>query len=142
MSTLARAVVEPLKYQSSSQGVAEPFLADVEEVFSALDGLLKEGAVYEDGEPRPSPDNVAWAKDVLLKILPRHLLRGAEIAPYYGEIHATWDGENKRVVAYFPKPAQLKVYYEQLKDGAVACHDLKNTDTVGLSGILRWFFQK
>lgn len=92
MSTSAHSV----KYQSSAQLLSEPFLADVEEVFSALDALLKEDAAYENDEPRPSKENVKWAKDCLLKVLPRHLLRGAEIDPYYGEIHATWSGETKK----------------------------------------------
>lgn len=142
MSTLAHAIVEPLKYQSSTQALAEPFFADVEEVFSTLDGLRGHDSLYEAGEVRPSEDNVKWAKQVLLRILPRHYLRGAEIEPYRGEIHASWEGTNKRVVAYFPQPSILKVYYEQIVNGEVACHDLKDVSPVGLSGILAWFVKK
>lgn len=142
MSTLAHAIVKPIEYQSSSQGLAEPFFADVEGVFSALDSLVANDNLYELGEVRPSEENVKWAKQVLLRVLPRHYLRGAEIEPYRGEIHATWEGADKRVVAYFPQPNGLKVYYEQLVNGEVACHDIKNISPADLSGILAWFFKK
>jgi hypothetical protein len=142
MSTLAHAIVDPLKYQSSSQRLAEPFFADVGKVFSALDGLIGNDSLYETGEVKPSEDNVKWAKKVLLRVLPRHYLRGAEIEPYRGEIHATWEGPEKRVVAYFPQPNSLKVYYEQVVNDEVACHDLKNVTAAELSGILAWFFKK
>ena len=142
MSTLAHAVVEPLKYQSSAQGLAEPFLADVEEVFSALDRLNTNDELYEPGEAKPSGENVKWAKQVLLRVLPRHYLKGAEIEPYCGEIHVTWEKPDKRVVVFFPQPSQLKIYYEQLANGEVAHHDIKDSSPAGLSGMLAWFFTK
>jgi hypothetical protein len=75
-------------------------------------------------------------------VLPRLYLRGAEIEPYRGEIHATWESPEKRVVAFFPRPQALKVYYEQIVDGKVAHHDLQNQSVAGLSGVLAWFFKK
>jgi hypothetical protein len=144
MSTSAspHGILESLKYQSSSQGLAEPFLADMEEVFSALDRLTGNDKLYETGEVRPSQENVIWAKQVLLRVLPSHYLRGAEVEPYCGEIHATWEKPDKRVVAFFPQPNLLKVYLEQVVAGSVVHHDLKNSNPAGLSGILAWFFSK
>jgi len=140
MSTLAP--VAPLKYQASAQGLAEPFMADVAEVFSALDSLLTNEKLYHPGAQRPLQDNVAWAKWILLRVLPSYYLRGAEIEPFNREIHATWESSDKRVVAYFPERGMLKVYFEQIVDGEVAHHDLKRVDAAGLSGILAWFFKK
>jgi hypothetical protein len=142
MSTLPHATVKPLNYQTSAQGLAEPFMADVEEVFSALDKIADNEKLYRPGDPKPSPENINWAKRVLLRVLPSYYLRGAEIEPLGGEIHATWEGSDKRVVAYFPRPDAVKVYYEQIVDGNVAYHDLKNVTPAGLSGILAWFFKK
>ena len=141
MSTSPLAI-EPLKYQSSARGLAEPFLADVGEVFSALENIRNNEKLYQPGDSRPSSENVEWAKSVLLRVLPSRYLRGAEIEPFEGEIHATWECEDKRVVVFFPRPSLLKAYYEQTTDGKVAFHDLKNCTPASLSGILAWFFKK
>lgn len=130
-------------YRSSTTELAEPFLAEVEEVFTNLEALGSDD-LYRPGTPRPSKDTINWAKEVLLRILPRKYLRGAEIDAFQVEIHVTWenDDKGKKVVVFLPAPQQLKIYYESVCDGAVEDHNLVSTTNAhDISERLRWFFQ-
>jgi len=92
----------------------------------------------------PPTDIVEWAREVLLRVLPRKYLIGAEISAFEREIHATWESyeKGKRVVVFFPAPQQLKIYHEAVENDAVVEHKLVNaTSPVDISERLRWFFQ-
>lgn len=130
-------------YRASTKRLAEPFVSEVEEVFTRLEMLLPktDSPTPPSG---PSTDTVNWAKEVLLRVLPRKFLLGAEINAFEREIHATWenDDKGKRVVVFFPESKELKIYHELVKDDAVLEHKLVNaTSPCEVSERLRWFFQ-
>jgi hypothetical protein len=116
----------------------ELFPAHVQEVFDRLENI---GATQ--GEDGPSRSNVEWAKKVLLRVIPRYFLSGAEIDAFRREIHVNWEKGNKRVVAFLPEPNQLKIYSERVKDDGEVEHHLQKdvADPWVLSGTLRWLFK-
>lgn len=129
-------------YSSSTTQLAEPFVQEMYEVFRRLENLIhKENELVGSG---PTPETVEWAKKVLLRVLPRKFLIGAEINAFQREIHVTWenDDKGKRVVLFFPEPDQLKIYFELVQNDAVTEHKLANAPSQSdISDRLRWFFQ-
>jgi hypothetical protein len=129
-------------YSSSTERLLEPFVREVSQVFRRLEMLVPNGTpVLRDA---PSAETVEWAKQVLLRVLPRWLLVGAEINAFEREIHVTWESDErgKRVVVFFPGQQQLKIYHELLQNDAVVEHKLVNaTDPSEIADRLRWFFQ-
>jgi len=120
----------------------ELFPAAIEDVFNRLEALTANNDLYESEEVRPSAENVEWAKRVLLRVMPRQYLIGAEIDTFHGEIHVTWEHGNKRVVAFLPVPNELKLYCEQIGDQGVVDHHLRSgNDPWVISGVLRWLYQ-
>jgi hypothetical protein len=127
----------------SAVGVApaELFPAQVEDVFNHLESLAKDDQLYEAGEAKPTPENIDWAKRVLLRIIPRYYLVGAEIDAFRGEIHVSWENGNKRVVAFLPAPDQLKLYYERTKENGEVEHDLRpGNDPWMINAVLKWLY--
>jgi len=120
---------------------AELFPASIQQVFAVLKAIADNNELYEVGEARPSAANVEWAMKVLLRVLPRHYLLGAEIDTFQGEIHVSWEHANKRVVAYLPAPNQLKLYYERVADGIVEHRLQTSNNPWEISGVLRWLFE-
>jgi hypothetical protein len=89
----------------------------------------------------PSPETVAWAKTVLLRVLPRYFLKGAEIDAFQSEIHVNWEYGNKRVTVFLPGPDQVKIYCERDTDRGIEHHlRLAGNDPWEVSGALRWLF--
>jgi len=119
----------------------ELFPASIQQVFACLKAIADNDALYEAGEPRPSVENVEWAMKVLLRVLPRHYLLGAEIDTFRGEIHVSWEHGNKRVVAYLPAPNQLKLYYERVTGEEVEHRLQTSNNPWEISGVLRWLFE-
>lgn len=148
MSTVAGAALDPRfavstpSYKASTRELAEPFPAEVEEVFKNLEALESNGGLCMPGEPTPTGENIAWAKDVLLRVLPRKFLVGAQIDPFREEIHVSWEGETKRVVAFLPRPNELKVYKESIQNNVGVNPTLVAATTAALCEALGWFFQK
>jgi hypothetical protein len=122
---------------------AELFPEDVQAVFDRLESLAQNDVMYEAGEVRPSKENIQWAKKVLLRVLPRHYLAGADIDAFHGEIHVNWERDNKRVVAFLPGPNELKIYCERVKDNGEVEHELSKAgdDPWEITGRLKWLFQ-
>ncbi len=92
----------------------------------------------------PPPETVEWAKQVLLRVLPRKFLIGAEINAFQREIHVTWENDEngKRVVVFFPEKDQIKIYHELVEHDVVTEHKLVNASSPDeISMRLRWFFQ-
>jgi hypothetical protein len=122
---------------------AEPvelFPASIQAVFACLQSIRANDDLYQPNEMRPSVENVEWAEKVLLRVLPRHYLVGAEIDTFHGEIHVSWEHRNKRVVAFLPAPNQLKIYFERVNEGKTE-HGLRNAaNPFDISGVLRWLF--
>lgn len=143
MTAVPKMVFAPPTYKSSTTRLREPFVREMYEVFRQLEMLAPKGnKPPADGGP-PS-ETVEWAKRVLLRVLPRRLLIGAEIDAFQREIHATWDNDEKgkRVVIFFPAPQQLKIYYELVSNDIVVDHKLVNTTSVAdVCERLLWFFQ-
>lgn len=142
MNRFANATDTHPSYRASTKSLVEPFVSEVEEVFTRLEALLpKANATTQSG---PSADTVDWAKEVLLRVLPRKYLLGAEINAFEREIHVSWENDDrgKRVVVFFPESRELKIYHESVKNDAVVEHKLVNaTSPCDVAERLRWFFQ-
>ncbi len=121
---------------------AEPDELFPASIQSALDRLEAIANNKKPGEIKPPLENVEWAKKVLLRVLPRYYLLGAEIDAFQREIHVNWEHGNKRVTVFLPVPNQLKIYCEQLTPEGVQ-HHLRpdGNDPWEVSGVLRWLFQ-
>jgi hypothetical protein len=129
-------------YSSSTEQLLEPFVREVSQVFRRLELLLPSGSTLL--RDAPSAETIAYAKKILLRVLPRWLLIGAEINAFEREIHVTWESDErgKRVVVFFPNAQQMKIYHELLQKDAVVEHKLVNaTDPSEIADRLRWFFQ-
>jgi hypothetical protein len=129
-------------YSSSTKRLVEPFVREVSKVFGQLELLIPNG--NGPTQDTPAPETVDWAKQVLLRVLPRKFLIGAEINAFQREIHVAWESDErgKRVVVFFPGPSQIKIYHELVKDDAVEEHKLVNASSPDeISTRLRWFFQ-
>jgi hypothetical protein len=134
---------DPIKvYKSSTKRLVEPFIPAMYAVFNSLELLLP---LNDDAiQDRPSVETINWAKEVLLRILPRKFLVGAIIDAFEKEIHVSWENEDhgKRVVVFFPAPKQLKIYHESVRNNKVVEHKLVNaTSPLDIADRLRWFFQ-
>src|SRR5450759_3449610 len=114
MSLTAYQITAIRSYSSSVP--AEPAELFPESIKVALDRLEAIANNARPGEVKPSADNIKWAKKVLLRVLPRHYLLGAEIDAFQREIHVNWEHGNKRVTVFLPSPNQLKIYCENVTD--------------------------
>lgn len=142
MNPSAHVSVGHRTYSSSTKRLAEPFVREMSEVFRQLELLMPNGNALPVNAP--PVETVEWAKQVLLRVLPRKFLVGAEINAFQREIHVTWesDEKGKRVVVFFPEKDQIKIYHELVENDAVAEHKLVNaTSPSEISDRLRWFFQ-
>jgi hypothetical protein len=127
--------------QYSSSVPKEPVELFPDSIKAALDRIEAISNNAQQGEARPSADNIEWAKRVLLRVLPRHYLLGAEIDAFQHEIHVNWEHGNKRVTVFLPSPNQLKIYCEEAADQRVDHHlRLTANDPWEVSGVLRWLF--
>lgn len=140
MKKLAYSTAVTVTYRASTTHLIEPFIPAMEAVFKSLELLLPK----VDINTGPSVETINWAKEVLLRVLPRRFLVGAAIDAFQKEIHATWenDDKGKRVVVFFPASRELKIYHEQVKNDVVVEHKLVNaTSPCDVAERLRWFFQ-
>jgi hypothetical protein len=140
--TLGYAIRPHPTYSASTKRLVEPYVREVSQVFRQLEFLIPTG--NQQSRDTPASDTVEWAKQVLLRVLPRKFLVGAEINAFEREIHVTWESDErgKRVVVFFPGPNQLKIYFESLKGDVVLEHKLVNaTSPSAISERLRWYFQ-
>jgi hypothetical protein len=88
-----------------------------------------------------SPEVVAWAKEVMLRVLPRHYLLTAEIDHFDGEIHVNWEYGKKRVTVFLPAPHQVKIYREETTDQGTQHRLSPQADNPWeIKGVLRWLF--
>jgi hypothetical protein len=110
-------------------------------MFERLQTIATCDDLYEQNEQRPSAENIAWATKVLLRVVPRHYLAGAELDTLHGEIHVSWEHKEKRVVAFLPAPNQLKLYCERTTGEAIEHHLQSSDNPWEISGVLRWLFE-
>jgi|SwirhisoilCB1_FD_contig_31_8352431_length_1155_multi_4_in_0_out_0_2 hypothetical protein len=133
------------RYNSSMTrpyGIAVP--AEPDELFPAgLKAAYRrlEHIANTSGHDGPSPEMMAWAKKVLLRVLPRHYLLSAEIEHFDREIHVNWEHGDKRVTVFLPAPDQVKIYYERASDQGTEHHLSPHANNPWeISGVLRWLF--
>jgi hypothetical protein len=83
--------------------------------------------LYESSqETRPSYDLV---KNTARNLLTMPMVNAA-IAPYFGEINVTWNGDGRRVKAIFgPAPNSFAVYCEQITNGLVTYNNMNQNAT-------------
>jgi len=104
----------------------------------ALDRIRE---ISKNARTGPSEQNVEWAKRVLLRVLPRYYLTGAEIDAFQREIHVNWERGNKRITVFLPAPNEIKIYCEEIKGEDVEHHLVSHAhDPWVVSGALRWLF--
>jgi hypothetical protein len=124
-------------YASSAES-AELFPDSIKAALDRLEAISQNASPNDVG---PSLENVEWAKKVLLRVLPRHYLVGAEIDAFQREIHVNWENGEKRVTVFLPSPNELKVYCEHVKGQAIEHHLVaRANDPWAVSGVLRWLF--
>jgi len=140
MSAFAPALAS--SYDASTTELESPFPREVETVFDSLERLLTPRG--EEGRPQPPSDElVNWAKEVLLRVIPSAYLIGAEVNAFETEIHVVWEneGNGKKVIVFFPRPRELKIYHELLQQQVVVDHSIIGTGGANdVSDRLRWFF--
>jgi hypothetical protein len=124
-------------YKPATKHLEEPCWNQTEEVYRQLQ--LLNSCAEED---KPSAATLDWAYMVLFsKVLPRMLLRGAEVDAFAGEVHVTWETQSARIVAFFPAANSLKVYRERIENGRATDHNLiPNANAVDLCEALRPLF--
>jgi hypothetical protein len=116
------------------------FPSAVERVFNLLDALAAPEYVYVRGEKHPDSETIQWAKEVFLGVVPSYFLRTAEIDAFHGEIHVSWERDDKRVVVFVPSKGVLKLYIERVKDEE-ARHTLRTIDHPrDINLALQWLF--
>jgi hypothetical protein len=84
-----------------------------------IDAVIADDDMYEAGEPRPSPEAAAKAKD-LVKSAERmgHGLPRPEVSVYSGEIDVTWKVRNRLLrMIVFSDPVRPAVLYSQTDTG-------------------------
>jgi hypothetical protein len=138
MSSTSYQVSTIQPYGSSAESRAELFPDSIEAAFKRIEEVSKNAG---PNQIAPSKDNVDWAKRVLLQVLPRHYLVGAEIDAFQREIHVNWERGNKRVTVFLPAPHQVKIYCEETNgQGVVEPHMQSGIDPWAVSGVLRWLY--
>ena len=136
-STVLRIVpIDP--YGSSAQS-AELFPDSIK---AALDRLEQISRMAHQNDMGPSAENIEWAKEVLLRVLPRYFLLRAEIDAFQREIHVNWEHGNKRVTVFLPSPRRLKIYCEEVKGTEIEHELVPGTNSPwAVSGVLKWLFE-
>jgi hypothetical protein len=94
------------------------------EVVNSLRQDLERTLESQGQRARVSPETATWASEVILQVLPRHILAGAEVDTYEDEIHVSWNTENGGVTVFFTPNKVLKIYDELLQNGDVVHHQL------------------
>lgn len=127
--------------ESSVEQLTIPFPREIVRVFKELD-RIKSASKLPNARNKPSPETIAWATEVLLRVVPSTFLIGADIEAFQSEIHVSWDSEarGKNVVVYLPSPNVIKIYRESRRNGEVK-DELFPVAVHEVSAHLQWFFQ-
>lgn len=130
--------IRPYKSSGSAEP-AELFPDSVKRAFERIEAISSNA---RQGDVSPSAESIAWAKKVLLRVLPRHYLLGAEIDAFQREIHVNWEHGTKSVTVFLPSPDTIKIYWEEITDHGVQ-HGLKpqTNNPWEVSGVLGWLFE-
>jgi hypothetical protein len=134
---------QPTYQQVTTRAYSTPVPAEPDELFpSELKKAYRRLESFENaGERGPSSHNIAWAKEVLLRVLPRHFLLGAEIDHFDREIHVNWEHANKRVTVFLPVPGQVKIYCEEVTNQGVEHHLSPDANNPwAIKGVLSWLY--
>jgi len=89
------------------------------------------------GEPLPSHATVNAAMNLIAEV-PFRLLADADISPFYGEIHLSWNVDNKQIVLmFFPNQRPLIHHYERAV-GVASVHGIEPASADRLAYWLGW----
>jgi hypothetical protein len=90
-----------------------------DDVAARIDAVIADDDMYEPGEPRPTQEAAAKAKDLIksagraVRELPR-----PEVSVYFGEIDVTWKVRNRLLrIVVFSETGRAAVLYFQTDDG-------------------------
>jgi hypothetical protein len=88
-------------------------------IATRIDAVITDDELYELGEPRPSSETVAKAKDLILSA--EHVgskFPHPKISVYFGEVDITWKAQDRLLrVIVFPDPIRPAVLYFQTDRG-------------------------
>jgi hypothetical protein len=104
----------------------------VANIGARIDAVIADDDMYEAGEPRPSPEAAAKAKE-LVKSAGRagRKLPRPEVSVYFGEIDVTWRVQNRFLrLIVFSDPARSALLYSQTDNGEA----LTRGESVEVSG--------
>ena len=86
-----------------------------------------------------SPYLVEWVGRFMFRI-PERFRQGLELEQWRGELHATWDSEEKTVAFFFTHDRELKIYRERRVADRVVSHELVAHQTLADAiETLEWF---
>jgi hypothetical protein len=124
---------EPMLSASSSErfNFANPFVGETDAVLDRIDRISAAASDYDEDETPPDPRTKTIARQLILNV-PGHLLAGADVFPYFGEVDITWQSGDKRVKLIVPPAstgASPSVYQGQMQQGRVGQPMLKQNAT-------------
>jgi len=92
---------------------------DEDLLLQLVTGVCGAAAYESDDEPRPKPEVIRTAAEMIGKGVRAEYRRNMEIEPYWGEIHITWNNKsNRRLKTIFAKDGQsVSVYWEEEHNG-------------------------
>lgn len=91
----------------------------------------------EPGEPKPSQVTAMKAMNMIAEI-PPDLVGSPDVSSFWGEIHLTWNAENRQVVVMaFPDRESLVHHYERIPN-APSRHDIELASRERVAHWLRW----
>jgi len=89
-----------------------------DDIAARIDAVIADDDMYEAGEPRPSPEAAAKAKDLVSSARAVRGLPQPEVSVYFGEINVTWKVRNRLLrLIVFSDPARPAVLYSQTDKG-------------------------
>jgi hypothetical protein len=107
--------IAPIRTQKQVIGYEE----STDDIAARIDAVIADDDMYEAGEPRPSPEAAAKAKELIKSAgradrgLPR-----PEVSVYFGEIDVTWKVRNRLLrMVVFSDPVRPAVLYFQTDKG-------------------------
>jgi len=77
-----------------------------DDIAARIDAVIADDDMYEAGEPRPSPEAAAKAKDLVSSARAVRGLPHPEVSVYFGEINVTWKVRNRllRLIVFSDQP--------------------------------------
>ena len=93
-----------------------------ETLIKQIDSLSDDPDAYEDGERAPDNATRDSAKQIIREVYPAHLLSGADVYAFYGEISVSWESQQRKVKLIVPPlnaGRPTAIYHGRMNQGKV-----------------------